>query len=152
MSRLQRWLDIALGRERPDAVADSTEYLWDPADTRSFEALRRSGGSSDALARPRPRVERAAALMSEVGGSAYALEELAPAEEPPAMPWLRRRPAVLVLSFGVGALLALVVGTASGAFDSGPSEAEVEAAFESGFADGEAETLEAGSGDATTEE
>jgi len=96
-------------------------------------------------------VERAAALASEVGGSAYALEELAPAEEPPAMPWLRRRPVVLMVSFGVGALLALVVGTTSGAFDSGPSEAEVEAAFESGFADGEAETLEAGADEAVEE-
>lgn len=125
-----------------DVAEESTDYLWDPSDGRSFEALRQSGQGG----KYEPRSERPrrtlAASRPEVGASAYELEELDVAAEPPAMPWLRRRPVVLGTSFVVGALLALIIGTASGAFDSGPSEADVESAFESGFTDGEAEALE----------
>lgn len=143
MKRLRRWLDIVLGREAAEAERVSTDFLWDPGDDRSYEALRRSGRSAEAPVRVRPRVERTAARAPEVGGGGYALEELPAVAEPPAIPWLRRRPAVLAVSFLGGALLALVIGTASGAFDSGPTETEVDAAFESGFADGEADALDA---------
>lgn len=131
------------GGASEDATEESTDYLWDPSDARSFEALREAGHGGEPAPRPeRPR-RTLAATGPETSVGAVELEDLDAAVEPPLFPWLRRRPVVLGSSFVVGALLALIIGSASGAFDSGPSDADVEAAFESGFADGEAEAREA---------
>ena len=144
MSAWQR-LRALLVRPAAEAGPQSTDYLWDPGDARSFDALRRSGDSRLAPPRPRPRPARPAAVHSEVGGGAVPLEEL-PAAPPEPSPLLRRRSVVLGGSLVVGALLALVVGTAIGAFGSGTTEADVEAAFESGFADGQAAAGEGAEG------
>ncbi len=144
MSGWQR-LRALLVRPAAEAGPQSTDYLWDPSDTRSFDALRRSGDSRLAPPRPRPRPARPAAVHSEVGGGAVPLEEL-PAAPPEPSPLLRRRSVVLGGSFVVGALLALVVGTAIGAIGSGTTQADVDAAFEEGFADGQAATDEEADG------
>jgi hypothetical protein len=132
-----RRLRALLGRPEADAGPQSTDYLWDPDDTRSFEALRRSGEAGPTPPRPRSRPAQRAAVQPEVGGAAGPLEELPEAPAEPS-PLLRRRPVVLGGSVVLGALLALLLGTAFGAFDSEATEAEVEAAFEQGFADGRA--------------
>ena len=144
MSAWQR-LRALLGRPETEAGPQSTDYLWDPGDTRSFEALRRSGDSRLAAAPPRPRPVRPAALQSEVDGPAAPLEEL-PEAPPEPSPLLRRRSVVLGGSLVVGALLALVIGTAAGAIGSGTTQADVDAAFESGFADGQAAAREGAEG------
>ena len=137
MSGWQGRLRALLGRPEADAGPQSTDYLWDPEDARSFEALRRSGESGPAPPRPRPRPAQRAAVQSEVGGAAAPLEELPEAPPEAEAPLLRRRPVVLGGSFVAGALLALLLGTAFGAFDPEATEVEVEAAFEEGFADGQ---------------
>ncbi len=139
-----RRLRALLGRPEAEAGPDSTDYLWDPDDARSFEALRRSGEGGPA---PRPRRSRPAqraAVQSEVGGAAAPLEELPEAPEPSSL--LRRRSVVLGGSFVLGALLALLLGTTFGAFDPEATEAEVDTAFAEGFSDGQAAAEEAADG------
>ena len=202
------WWQRVFGGGAEEAGERSMDYLWDPTDPRSLDALRRSGSSGTAAgARPTvsgatrtpevsgatrtpevsgatrtpevsgatrtpevsgatrtpevsgatrtpevsgatrtPEVSGAtrtpgrsgAVRAPEAGGAAApALEELPLRVAPGTRPWFRRRPLVLTTSLLVAGALALAIGAASGAFDSGPSQAEVEAAQESGFADGE---------------
>ena len=145
MSGWQQRLRALLGRPEAEAGPDSTDYLWDPDDARSFEALRRSGEGGPA---PRPRRSRPvqrAAVQPEVGGGPASLEEL-PEAPPEPSSLLRRRAVVLGGSFVLGVVLALLLGTTFGAFDPEATEAEVDAAFAEGFSDGQAAAEDAAEG------
>ncbi len=104
------------------APAPRSDYLWNPADPRSFQALRESGGA--VAAAPRPRAQR------PVAWDAATHERLAPLEPVPG-PGTARRPRrrVVVAAAACGAIavalivVAVAVPEEGPAGDAGPAQA-----------------------------
>ena len=107
MLRFWRW------SSHGEALADtSTDYLWDPADPRSFQALREGGGRVPAM-----RLARDAVAAQEPAASSDGLESLATADGG-SLEWLGRRRVALPLAAVLGGVVALVILSAVGVLDS----------------------------------
>ena len=94
---------LRLRRRGADPAPPHSDYLWNPADPRSFQALRESGGA--VAAAPRPRAQR------PVAWDAATHERLAPLEPVPGA-GIRRRPRrrVVAAAAACGAIaVALIV-------------------------------------------
>ena len=87
-------------RRGADPAPPRSDYLWNPADPRSFQALRESGGA--VAAAPRPRAQR------PVAWDAATHERLAPLEPVPG-PGTTRRPRRRVVAAAAGACGAVAV-------------------------------------------
>ena len=91
---------LRLRRRGADPAPPRSDYLWNPADPRSFQALRESGGA--VAAAPRPRAQR------PVAWDAATHERLAPLEPVPG-PGTARRPRRRVVAAAAGACGAVAV-------------------------------------------
>ncbi len=91
---------LRLRRRGADPAPPHSDYLWNPADPRSFQALRESGGA--VAAAPRPRAQR------PVAWDAATHERLAPLEPVPG-PGTARRPRRRVVAAAAGACGAVAV-------------------------------------------